>query len=90
MDLFKKIPVNGEVAELYIEITDKLIISKLVFNIEGKQQIHSLSSTRHPGGTRNLTLGFNASRLVEIWNRHRQEHQALVEAVRSDSESALR
>ena len=83
MESTRKIQVNGVEAEIHVKITDENITSAFIFMIDGKESIRTKTTARNPGGVKALSLNINASQFLDMWNRHDQEHRAVVEEVRS-------
>lgn len=83
MESTRKIQVNGIEAEMNVKVTDENITSTFIFVIDGKESISTKTTARNPGGVKALSLNANASQFLDMWNRHDQEHRAVVEEVRS-------
>ncbi|CAI2062144.1 Uncharacterised protein [Serratia quinivorans] len=84
----RTIIVDGQPVSLTVEVKNETIVSTMSFLFNGKETSSSrISARKRPSGIRVLTIDkVSASELLKMWGLHSQEHQAIVEEVRSADE----
>lgn len=81
----KTLIVDGKPVEIEVEIKSETIVSKMTFLLHGKETSSArVSARKKPSGIKTLKIDeVSACELLKMWELHSQEHQAIVEEIRS-------